>query len=256
MIIRQKILDLLIYAGQFGGIVFGGYLRSLVGSNGHQQELTWKDVDLWFQTQDAADSFMTAAASLIVSTHTPEYNHPAGFHDYPFARRQFRLCGHDTPGAWIDVIISPDFPVDDFDINMLQGHIDPQGTISISCPPEYDCDTLQAKIIRKEAQMLPPYFQEMEEDRRQERRVSVDPQGRQHGGRRASERIYSRFICRGWIISTPEGTGLDPKYFEGPIRRSRLDDVINCHLEARQYIALKLYRKANQNPAQPSASSY
>lgn len=148
-------------AGKYGGRVFGGFVRNiLIPKTFNQYIYGYKDVDIWFQTNDAAEAFVVEmGVKLIKLDENP--NHKSDI-SYPFTRQQYILKGtrdficmddNVVDGIIIDVIVSENLPVNDFNVNQLT-YSPVEGYKSFG---KETTEKLMSAIIHKVADMLPTY---------------------------------------------------------------------------------------------------
>lgn len=137
------------------GKVFGGYVRDVLvpRENKYRGHVTFKDVDLWFTDRKSADTFITSMGHIL--TIIPE-SVVISAPQYPFPRTQYNLVIHNTKIAVIDVIISKDIPVDDFNVNKLAYFYDNGVLQSLSYGPEH-VQVLKGDIISKQLTVLESY---------------------------------------------------------------------------------------------------
>lgn len=110
-------------ASEHNGCVFGGYVRDVVlpiylnksDVKVKIQDLKFKDIDFWFENDEDATAFITAMGPMLRSN--PRHDTSNSSFEYPFVRKQFHVISDETVLFWIDVIISEELPVNDFEIN-------------------------------------------------------------------------------------------------------------------------------------------
>lgn len=158
--VLSQIFKVLKVAGHYSGEVFGGFVRGVIGPREVDPncDVTFKDVDLWFEDAVAADKFIDAMGDSFRQVDRFTRNNTE--QPYAFDRRQYHYFQHDTCIAWFDVIVSKDFPVNDFDVNTLSYSYGKDGTVySCTSYREIDIDVLKRRILAKEARMLEPLIE-------------------------------------------------------------------------------------------------
>jgi hypothetical protein len=97
-----------------GGVIFGGYVRDVIIPRVllKAKESSFKDVDLWFRTQEEADQFVCEANNYLRKS---DYFVSDSY--YKFSREVYDVIALDVHIGMIDVIVSKEYPVDDFDVN-------------------------------------------------------------------------------------------------------------------------------------------
>jgi hypothetical protein len=120
--LTQIIKYILPIAGEYGGKVYGGFVRDVLvfleDDKSSKTTKSWKDVDIWFKTQQDADNFVARMGKQIkfdMSSVTIIGNEDF----YKWHRSQYSYYHNDILLSWIDIIISKDFPVNDFNVNHL-----------------------------------------------------------------------------------------------------------------------------------------
>jgi hypothetical protein len=150
----DRIDDLLLQVHNYGGYVFGGYLRDFIIPN-LEREIT--DIDLWFKTKEDFNRFINNDSKLrFVGTTT-------NFELYNAPIKHYELVVYNTLLVHVSIIISPTLPVNDFDVNCLtkqyycyyNGDIDP---CNYSLPSNI---SLLTQIKNKEMNMLPSYLEHL-----------------------------------------------------------------------------------------------
>lgn len=197
-VVLDAIFDCIKTASQLGGKVYGGFVRNVVVPrlSDPSCSVKFKDVDLWFTNQLDADRFVRVMDKLFVKFKgvdvTPD--------SYPgaFSRKQYHLTKFDTCLAWIDVIVSPTLPVNDFDVNEVTYSLLQNGTWITAAPPR-----LINQIKDKHAVMLFSYQKLIAEavDRK-----SMNSEFNPNCKAYYSERIKRIFTNQGWTVSLPTVT--------------------------------------------------
>lgn len=198
-VVLEAVVDCIKKATFYGGKVYGGFVRDVIIPRlaNPSCDVKFKDVDLWFTSQSNADSFISSMGSLFkkfdgISIEVDSY--PGAF-----SRKQYHLTKYNTCLAWIDVIVSPTLPVNDFDVNDVTYTytLSSIGDWITSSPPR-----LLHQITNKHAVMLPGYQNLID------RATDCSTKGYQcrhgpHCKRYYQERINRLFISKGWKVSIP-----------------------------------------------------
>ena len=151
-VVMSHVHDCIKTASRFGGKVYGGFVRDVVVPRLTRPSgtYTFKDVDLWFKSRTDANNFVSAMGDSFVRFQCVSTTN--GSYPGAFARNQYHLTAYDTCLAWIDVVVSPTLPVNDFDVNEVTYHIDEEGNWVTSAPSR-----LIGQINIKRAIMLLSY---------------------------------------------------------------------------------------------------
>ena len=189
----DRVHSCLEVAAKYGGRVFGGFVRNILIPTVFEQLIYgYKDVDIWFQSEEAAELFVAKMGTLLTRR---ESNNRFPRTVYPFSRKQFLLNGKkDTFGEYgsacdgiiIDVIVSENLPVDDFNVNQLT-YSPVEGYKSFGKDP---VEKLMACIVSKKATMLPGY----NIGDRQSTRYAIQ------------RRRIDKMLSCGWTIIRQDGT--------------------------------------------------
>lgn len=150
------VTDCLKVAEKYRGKAFGGYVRNVVVPRlfGDNTVIGYKDVDVWFHTEEEANSFITDMGDRMKNIR----EFCGSIYDqalYPFARTQYVLIGQsgDSDGIVFDIIVSETLPVNDLNVNQLT-YSPTNGLKSYGKESIFE---LTSAIIRKEAYMLKEY---------------------------------------------------------------------------------------------------
>lgn len=81
------------------------------------QQPTIRDVDIWFRNELAANRFIVEMGNRLVKSKDCDVFPTRS--EYPFKRLNYGLMNGDQVVAWVDIIISSEFPVNDFCANCL-----------------------------------------------------------------------------------------------------------------------------------------
>lgn len=186
------IQGLLWTAGEFGGKVYGGFVRDVIvpAENDDSGETTssWKDVDIWFNDATNAERFVSAMAGRL------SYSFARDNDRYPWTVRQYEYIVDGVIISWVDVVVRDTFPVNDFNVNHLAYQFGSgPGTIlgvSFTVSVEGECSSsveeLKTSIINKTIIMDEGYSEKC-----------VDSSWR---GTALRSRILLRFLNRKWTI--------------------------------------------------------
>jgi hypothetical protein len=151
-VVVDAILDCIKLASAYGGKVFGGFVRDVIvpSLKGDSCEFQFKDVDIWFKSHQNAEAFIGEMGKSFVKHKGISVSHNI----YPgaFQRDQYHLVKSGECLAWIDVIVSPTIPVNDFDVNEVTYELNPENKWVTSAP-----DRLVKQIRDKRATMLSSY---------------------------------------------------------------------------------------------------
>lgn len=166
--LHSQVTDVLKIAAGYGGVPFGGYVRDVVTKviAYDYSSTEVKDLDIWFKTSDKRDSFVyDIQGRLTIMNGLESMNY---------------LLKDESGDAliWIDLVVSNEFPGNDFDVNMLSWDCRTNKIISHS----YDSVSNIIKNIRKKrAQITDSYMLQM-------------------GEKMCINRMYYRFLNKGWRV--------------------------------------------------------
>jgi len=140
----NAIFEALKIASKHEGRIFGGFVRDVIVpiTEGNYFDLSFKDVDLWFTSQNKADDFVKEMGDKFLLTTLGESQKEL----YRFCRTQYHLVCYGFILALFDIIISETIPVNDFDVNMLTYQIDKNGKFQVEAFGGYSKDYLIASI--------------------------------------------------------------------------------------------------------------
>jgi hypothetical protein len=158
-LVLNAIDDTLKVASKYNGYVFGGYVRDVLVPTelkGKQNTYNFKDVDIWFSNQTDADAFVAEMGVKFVST----FINVDASEIYDFNRKQYHLTMYDICLAWIDVVVSDKYPVNDFNVNMLAYKYESDKLVSKSMGIQSELE-LKKSIINKKLDLLPGYFDKL-----------------------------------------------------------------------------------------------
>lgn len=188
MMIKTEFVDNIIHlANKFEGKVFGGYVRDIILGNKINPIIgeDFKDIDIWFISQEHADYFIDSLKTNYIVKSTG-FDVEPGTVDYTFARKQYAIQLTESYDLWIDVVVSEIFPVDDFDVNCFVYY-----NGAISCQNKnLDEEQVLTNINNKTMVMLPKYKNKF---------IDSD-----HGEVHRC-RIRNRYLDKGWIIKYDDG---------------------------------------------------
>lgn len=168
-----------------GGQVFGGYVRDfLVPKYKNKPTSNFKDIDIWFRSEENREKFITEMGNRIKSSERLD-DLPEDLYD--FKRRNLYLYSYGVPIASIDLIVDETIPVNDFNVNFLTYQ---NGNFkSYYYQSE---DYLMDAIINKNIEITPKYYEKI-----------LSPNDRSH---KHKTRVEKRYFERGWKIVLPDGT--------------------------------------------------
>lgn len=198
-VILESVFKCIKCACSFGGKVYGGFVRDIIVPKLENPDFqgTFKDVDIWFTSQESADNFVDAMGSLFVKSITIKDDAYTGC----FSRSQYYLIYFGACLAWIDVIVSPTLPVNDFDVNEV--------TFTINENDEWKTDSprrLISQIKNKEAIMLKPYAKLMSEALEKSSNLNIfNPSFKSY----YKNRIDRIFTSKGWKVYIPKDLSYD-----------------------------------------------
>ena len=179
-------------ACKHGGAIFGGYVRDVLVPRKFNPTcpVQFKDVDIWFSNTTHRDAFIKEMGGRlqIADRNNGHSNGPESKKLYEFERQQYHLFSHDTCVAWLDIITSVDFPVNDFDVNRVTYRkID-----GVGCFEGYRGPTqhLLHRILLKHARLLPAYWAILYNENK------PSPKQQLH-----IRRVIRRYVKRGWTIT-------------------------------------------------------
>lgn len=182
--VLAQINDMIAIASGYGGAVFGGYVRDVLVPRKFTPgcPVQFKDVDLWFSNGSACAKFLERMGDrLKIVTDFPVESDL-----YEFERQQYHLFSHGTCLAWVDVVVSKTFPVNDFDINYLiyrnRNGLGTFGTFS-----EVPVSKLMDRINSKTVRILPGY-------------VKIITDGSNPNSHVHQRRVQERYLKRGWKV--------------------------------------------------------
>ena len=180
-VILTEAFKIIKVATKFGGKVFGGFVRNVVvpHTQNFQETFEFKDIDLWFKTDEQADRFREAVGNKLVDGHL------SGTSMGKFSRYLCSYVKYNTCLFTIDVMVAKKLPVDDFDVNTV--------TYSLTEDDEWVTDSPDhlVKLIKdKKAVMLHSYVD----------KVKLDSS---FGPKYYQERIERIFTSRGWTVYVP-----------------------------------------------------
>jgi len=195
-VVLDTVFDCIKTASRHNGKVYGGFVRDVVVPRLSDPScfVEFKDVDLWFTNQADADAFICYMCNLFVKfkgVDVTPYSYPGAF-----SRTQYHLTKFDTCLAWIDVIVSPTLPVNDFDVNEVTYSLLQNGIWITTAPPR-----LIDQIKDKHAVMLLPYQKLI--DGARDCKISSSFKFNPNYKIYYMERIKRIFTNQGWKVSFP-----------------------------------------------------
>jgi hypothetical protein len=184
--ITLKCIDrMLSVASHYNGKFFGGYVRDVVvpRTKDPNCDVSFKDVDIWFTNGKDAESFVDV---MKITEKMYEFKDPFlnTSPKYKFKRTQY-CVPNKACSFFIDVVVSKDFPVNDFDVNFLTYYV-ADGIKKLKTMGFNDIDCLVESIHKKEARMLISYAEVLKPENKLSYGYAV--------------RFNDRYIGRGWTI--------------------------------------------------------
>jgi hypothetical protein len=185
------------------GKIFGGFIRDIIiPYTQFCQELTplnnFKDVDFWFPSQEDLFNFLKEAP--IKSNNFDWMLNPSNSNSlYEFATFNGLLKKESLPLSFVDLVVSPEFPVNDFDINAVAFDME-DGRIRLE--PMSTIDTLEKlveNVRNKMVYMRPTYLFKIENANKFHKNLILD-------------RIQNRYINRGWKVMVDKDKEFVIKY--------------------------------------------
>jgi len=121
--ILERIENVIMDAAAYDGKVFGGYVRDVIVPRMKTPScnVSFKDVDIWFRSQNCADVFIRQMQTKCRFTIDQNASIKPGTLNHTFGRYQYQMNHHGYI-IWFDIVVSDCFPVDDFDVNCLIYH--------------------------------------------------------------------------------------------------------------------------------------
>lgn len=140
------------------GRVFGGFVRDVIVPRIADPicGVRFKDIDIWFTTQDDADNFVKQMGQAFIEISAISDNAQYKL----FNRKHYHMFDHDTCLGWFDIIVSDTVPVNDFNINKLTCLFH-KGGKQFESHGDESVATLINAINNKQTTMLSPYINYM-----------------------------------------------------------------------------------------------
>lgn len=191
-VVLEEVYKCIKIASKCGGKVYGGFVRDVIVPRLHNPEceIGFKNVDLWFKTEDAAKTFVRKMGEKIKETGEIK----EGIYPKASKRNQYYLIKYDTWLAWMYIIVSNDLPVNDFDVNEVT-YMLKDGEWQTESPKR-----LIRQIEKKKAVMLLEFYDMMEKGGCDHKHFH-------------EERMKRIFIEKGWEILIPSGIKNKNKIF-------------------------------------------
>lgn len=161
----------------------------------------FKDVDLWFTTLKDAQAFANEKAVGLVKPNSVGSNQGSvSDHSlYEFNVNHELIRKNDEPITFTDIIIAPELPVNDFDINRIVAWRVDDGEIIMEPLSDVKLETLLDNCKNKVVNMLPVYRDKIEKYNYHSAVVL--------------NRIKTRYLDRGWKIMV-DGKEFKHEYIE------------------------------------------
>jgi hypothetical protein len=149
----DHICEMIRVASKYEGKTFGGFVRNvLVQRYLGLPVYGFKDVDLWFKSKEDANKFLQEMGSSMKLNN--EFS-SIGKEAYPFQKDQYFLIHEGlNPGVLVDVVVSAELPVNDFNVNQLTYDT----TSGFKSYGTYSVEELMKHIREKKMVMLPTYL--------------------------------------------------------------------------------------------------
>lgn len=169
-------------ASDYNGEVFGGFVRDVLMLRRIDPKcnVSFKDVDIWFRTRFEAALFI---ANIKKVGEIFENGHPG----YDFDSKQYNFVVKGKFVAWVDIVVSDVFPVNDFDVNYLKCHYTNNNIVQHilvhpSSPSNYY--DIKTNILNQDMNMSESYAKKLSTD----------------GNQKHLDRVRHNYIEKGWII--------------------------------------------------------
>jgi len=116
------VLSLISGADKYEGYAYGGIIRDfilpLVFNNVHILDIDFKDVDIWFKSNENMLKFVEYVNNIpLVKLVQPNYYFAIEYHG--FNRAIYNVEFDGVPLFYLDLNVSPRYPVDDFSSNLI-----------------------------------------------------------------------------------------------------------------------------------------
>lgn len=207
-------------ATKFEGEVFGGYVRDVIVPRlaNPKCKVEFKDVDVWFRTQENADNFVKVMGKSFVEATRVES--PSM---YKFIRQQYMFFRYNTFIVCFDVIVSPILPVDDFNVNQLTYGYNGNEFRAYALGDQ-SVDDLKRAIHTKIAKMLPGYKE----------KLTRPYDGKLDVAQIHINRLKTRYLERGWTIQVQrlQGDIVVPKYVNLTWCKENLVDCLTIDVKS------------------------
>ncbi len=193
-------------AAKHNGKVFGGFVRDilvprLVFQNPLKECDNFKDVDLWFISAEDARSFGKEIGLYCPDSIGEPHASAKNVSDptlYEFNVYHNFISKAEQPVSFVDIIIAPELPVNDFNVNRLVAQVfDKEGKYELTSHDKPKSDLLNC-ISSKTVYMCPEYFDKIEK--------------RDGHSLKIINRIKTRYIDRGWRVYI-QNKSLDNSHF-------------------------------------------
>lgn len=178
-----QVQDLLLVAQKHNGYAYGGYVRDVVTKivcyDFTKTEV--KDVDIWFLKEKDRTNFLAEVKTLMQPIHPHENSVGCDAEVY------LLVDGFGDKLIYVDLVVSPTFPVTDFDVNTLVWNpltrkIISQGSGSVT-------EILQ-NILEKKAEVENKY-----------EKILFSSDHHSDKANAAKKRVQRRFLDKGWTLT-------------------------------------------------------
>lgn len=191
-------MDMLMVAGKYNGRVFGGFVRDVIILLLNSTCcVTFKDVDIWFRTEQDAKSFVDEMGENL--TDFNDSTNPSNNNSelYEFTRWFAVLKQGSLALTYVDIIIDEKFPVDDFDVNCISvkyfKNVYDNADYDMRCH-DGKMDKIVKAITNKVMTVKSTYIKRLQNSGVNGKRSVIFL---------VNKRISERYINRGWRVLVP-----------------------------------------------------
>ncbi len=168
-VVLQAVKDCLKIATKHNGHVYGGFVRDVIVPKmvDPKCKVGFKDLDIWFDDQVNANNFVTEMGDSFKEDNVIDGTaYPGGF-----KRTQYWLIKDSVIMAFVDVVVSTELPVDDFDVNTLLFRVRNDEYV---CNGSFYDKQLIEQIKQKKAVMMESYMKKIENLRSEKLKIIAD----------------------------------------------------------------------------------
>ncbi len=185
----KKYIDrMLVTAATYNGYVYGGYVRDVCFQqmkNPSNTDISWTDVDIWFEHQSDAKLFVDAMGE---SFQLPKINPNIDLYDYTCKRYTYIVM--DTKIVDVDIMIGT-FIVDDFNVNTIR--LKYNSLYNIELHKDDNKDQTISDIFHRKAYITTQYVDKC---------LVGDGDHKYYH----LKRVCTQFLNKGWNIRLPDKT--------------------------------------------------